>query len=163
KISLPSGITAAENIVVTYAITGSALNGTDYATLSGTATIVAGANEVLVPITVIDDNIIESVETVNIRLTGGSSANFVYTANSSATVTITDKDNTPANLTIQVVKLGDAAEPSTAGSFTVKLPTNITAAEPINVSYTIAGTAVNGGDYVSLSGNVIIPAGSNSV
>ncbi|WP_029279422.1 Calx-beta domain-containing protein, partial [Pedobacter borealis] len=166
RISLPVGVTSNEAITVNYTVGGSATSRTDYVALSGTVIIPAGQNSVNVPVTVIDDQNIEILETVVLTATRGNSNSFSFgpaPGNAVATVNLADDDSNSANQVLSIVKKTDAAEPSTAGSFTVKLPTNITAAEPINVSYTIAGTAVNGGDYVSLSGNVIIPAGSNSV
>ncbi|HPY29294.1 MAG TPA: Calx-beta domain-containing protein [Verrucomicrobiota bacterium] len=37
------------------------------------------------------------------------------------------------------------------------------ASEPLTVNYTLSGTAVNGEDYVQLSGTAVIPANANSV
>ncbi len=54
-----------------------------------------------------------------------------------------------------------AAEPSTAGTFTVKR-TGSTAA-PLAVSYTMAGTATSDTDYTGLAGSVTIPARASSV
>ncbi len=162
-ISLPGGITSSEAITVNYTISGTANAGTDYATLSGTAVIPAGQTSVSVPVTAINDQVIESPETVILTLNGGTSGSLIFTGTGNATVNIMDDDATPANLVLNVAKGGDAAEPGTSGSFTVSLPTGIQAAEDITVNYTVDGTATAGSDYAALSGSVVIPAGQNSV
>lgn len=162
-ISLPAGITAAENITATYTVAGTAIAGTDYTTLSGSAVIPAGQNSVAVPVTVTDDQIIENTETVIATLTGGSSANFTFTGSGNATVDITDNDNVPANLVLNVTKAADGAEPSTNGAFTISLPAGYTAAEDVTVSYIVAGTADAGADYTAIASAVVIPAGQNSI
>ncbi|RYE11811.1 MAG: hypothetical protein EOP51_32570, partial [Sphingobacteriales bacterium] len=54
--------------VVSYTVSGSALAGTDYTALTGTATIPAGSTSVVVPVNVIDDQIVEGTETVIVTL-----------------------------------------------------------------------------------------------
>ncbi|HWV66642.1 Calx-beta domain-containing protein [Chitinophaga sp.] len=165
-ISLPVGYTSSETITVNYTIAGTATAGTDYAALSGTATIPAGAPKVTIPVTVTDDDIIEGTETVTLTLTGGTSTSFNFTpasGNSTATVNIADNDNTAANQVISVTKKTDAAEPGTNGAFTFSLPANVKSAQPVTINYTISGTAINGTDYATLSGSIVLPADQNSV
>ncbi|RWU06147.1 Calx-beta domain-containing protein [Pedobacter chitinilyticus] len=163
SIALPTGITATENISVSYTVGGTATAGTDYAALTGTATILAGQNGVIVPISVIDDQLIEQTETVTLTLTSGTSTNFAFTATGNVTVNIADDDNIPANLVLNVTKTADAAEPSTAGNFNIALPVGITVPTDLTVNYTVTGTAAAGSDYTAFTGVVTIPAGSNSV
>jgi len=166
QISLPSGLTAAEDITVNYTLGGTATKGTDYADPGSTVIIPAGQNSVPVAINVTNDQLIEGDETVILTITGGTSASLTYTAdatNPSATATISDDDNTPANQVLSIAKTADAAEPSTNGSFSISLPTGITATENITVNYTVSGSATAGTDYAALSGTAIIPAGQNSV
>ncbi|MBO9728300.1 MAG: gliding motility-associated C-terminal domain-containing protein, partial [Chitinophaga sp.] len=165
-ISLPAGVTSAEDITVSYAITGTATSGADYNALSGTIVIPAGANKVILPVNVIDDKIIENSETVVLTLANGTSTHFAFTAsaaNRQATVTIADDDNVPANRVVTVTATKNAAEPGTNGEFTISLPAGITASEPITVNYTTNGTATAGADYTTLGGTVIIPAGQNKI
>ncbi|KIA94125.1 hypothetical protein OC25_11090, partial [Pedobacter kyungheensis] len=163
NMALPAGISSKENITVNYTISGTATPGTDYATLSGTATILAGQNSVTVPISVIDDQLIEQTETVVLTLAGASSTNFTYTATGNVTVNLADDDNIPANLVLNVTKTQDAAEPATNGNFNIALPAGLTVPTDITVNYTVTGTATAGLDYASLSGVLTIPAGTNSV
>lgn len=163
SIALPTGIIATENISVSYTVGGTATAGTDYAALTGTATILAGQNGVIVPISVIDDQLIEQTETVTLTLASGNSTNFAFTAVGNVTVNIADDDNIPANLVLNVTKTADAAEPSTAGNFNIALPAGITVPTDLTVNYTATGTAAAGSDYTAFTGVVTIPAGSNSV
>jgi gliding motility-associated-like protein len=163
-ISLPPGILASEDITVTYTTGGTATADKDYTALSGTAVIPMGSNSVTIPVTVLDDRLIEGSETVTASVTAGKSATFTYPASSAGgTVTLTITDDDQSSLTLSIAKNADAAEPGTNGSFTVSLPTGVTASEPIDVTYTVSGTAVNGTDYASLDGTLTIPAGTNSV
>ncbi|SFM64442.1 Calx-beta domain-containing protein [Chitinophaga sp. YR627] len=166
-VSLPAGISAAENISVNYTISGTATPVTDYATLSGSVIIPAGQNSANIDVVVNDDQLIEGNETVIATITGGTGmalgAFTVSSTNNTATVTISDDDNTAANTTISITTLNDAAEPGTTGNFTISLPTGITAVEDITVTYNTSGTATPGADYAALSGSITIPAGQNSV
>lgn len=163
RIALPADITATEDITVTYTIAGSATADADYAALTGTALIPAGQNSVMVPVSVIDDQVIEPLETVALTLAGGSSTSFAFTGTGNVTVDISDDDSAPANLVLNITSTTPAAEPGTAGSFTISLPDGITATEDITVTYAISGTATGDEDYSPLAGLVVIPAGDNSV
>ena len=162
-ISLPTGISATEDITVNYTVDGTATAGDDYAAITGAVVIPAGQNGVTVPVTVADDQVIELTETVIMTLAGGSSASFTFTGIGSAEVNIADDDNTPANQALTIANSGDAAEPGTDGIFTVSLPAGITASEAITVNFTVAGTATAGDDYTAFTGTAVIPAGQNSI
>ncbi|WP_339882642.1 sulfatase-like hydrolase/transferase [Polaribacter vadi] len=84
-ISLPTDVNATEDINVTYTISGVATEGTDYATLSKTATIANGVNSTQITITASEDGIDEISESVIITL---------------ASTTFGKIDETPAELTI---------------------------------------------------------------
>lgn len=167
RISLPTGVTVNEPVTVTYTIAGTATAGVDYTTLTGTATIPANQNNVLLPVNIINDQILEAGETVIVTITGGSSATFIpftpSTASPSATVIINDDDNTVANKQISIAQVSDASEPATNGSFRISLPAGVTVNEPVTVNYTIAGTATAGADYTTLTGTTTIQANQNNI
>ena len=144
----------AGDLAVNYSVSGTATAGADYVTLPGVAVIPAGQSTVTIPLQVIDDKNFEPNETVIATLT----ANATYTIGSpsAATITILDDDF----MTATVYATGDAAEPATAGSFTVKRDGDLT--EALVVNYNVSGTASNGVDYSALSGTVTIPAGAAS-
>ncbi|HSY17071.1 MAG TPA: Calx-beta domain-containing protein [Candidatus Acidoferrales bacterium] len=148
-----TGSTAAD-LFVNYTVSGTATPGTDYVTLPGVVLIPAGQSSTTVPLTVIDDKNVEPDETVTATI----SANVAYAIGSpaAATITILDDDF----MTVTVSATADAAEPSTAGQFTVKRDGDLTAW--LIVNYNVSGTASNGVDYEALSGTVTIPAGEAS-
>jgi hypothetical protein len=73
-------------MTVTYALAGTAINGTDYASRNGQATFPVGATNTTVTVIPIADGLVESSETVDLTLTGGG----VLGSPSNATVTIAD-------------------------------------------------------------------------
>lgn len=79
-------------LTVGYTLSGTATNGTDYATLTGSVTILAGATSATVTVTPADDLAAEAAETVKLTLAGSTAFNF--TASSNATVQIADNDVT---------------------------------------------------------------------
>ncbi|HEU4552038.1 MAG TPA: Calx-beta domain-containing protein [Chitinophaga sp.] len=167
NISLPAGINATAAITVSYSIGGTAIAGLDYTALSGTVVIPAGQQSISLPLTAIDDQIIEGPETVILTVTGGTNGSLPFTpstTNGSASLDIADNDNTAANLVLNVTKTADAAEPATNGAFSVSLPAGYTSSRDIQVTYSVgAGTATPGTDYRAITGTITIPAGQNSV
>ncbi|MUG95831.1 hypothetical protein F7734_27120 [Scytonema sp. UIC 10036] len=87
---------------VNYAVAGTA-TGTDYTqTLTGTATILAGASSVDITITPVDDALVEGNETVTLTLV--DTADYDLGATSTATVTIADNDVGPGNIRIRDIQ-----------------------------------------------------------
>ncbi|MCZ4222600.1 Calx-beta domain-containing protein [Pedobacter rhodius] len=149
---------SSNSTVVSYTITGTATSGTDYTALTGTATIPAGSTSVVVPVTITDDNLVETAESVIMTL--NSSTNGVTitpaAANATATVNIADDDVS----TVSVAATTNAAEPSTNGLFTFTLSKPSSTATTIN--YTISGTATSGTDYTAIGTSIVIPAGATT-
>lgn len=161
RFTVTRSTATASPLIVNYAIGGTALNGIDYTTLSGSVTIPASSATATIDVTPIDDALVEGTETVILALR----ANPAYAVGTpdDAMVTITDSDSTPLPAVSIVASLPDASEAGptpTAGQFTVSR-TGSTAAE-LNVSFTIGGTAINGTDYGSLQSPVKIEAGSST-
>jgi hypothetical protein len=77
-------------LTVNYTISGSATNGTDYASLSGSVVIGAGAASATVVVTPVDDAVDEAHETVILTLAAGTG--YSVGTPSAATVTIADND-----------------------------------------------------------------------
>ncbi len=78
-------------LTVNYTVSGTALSGVDFETLSGSVTIPAGYTSATVTITPIDDNNVEGNEWVILSLDSGS--DYVVGASVSATVTLGDNDS----------------------------------------------------------------------
>ncbi|MEM8588744.1 MAG: Calx-beta domain-containing protein, partial [Pseudomonadota bacterium] len=145
-------------LTVSYTVTGTANNGIDYETISGTVTIPAGTDpSAVIDVSVIDDLIFDPDETVIVTLNDPGEPNITL-GTDTATVTIAD-DEIGAGMLSIAANDPDAAEPNDPGQFTVTLTGTLAA--PLTVSYSVAGTATPGGDYTALTGTVTIPAGTN--
>ena len=145
--------------VVSYAVSGDAIPGSDYTTLTGTVTILAHTTAATINVNVLDENLLEDNETVTVTLTGiiSGDANISLGVTVSDTVTIADDDW--AVVTI-LANDDSAAEPSDDGQFTVTL-SNPSDTDTV-VSYTISGDATPGSDYTTLTGSVTILANATT-
>jgi Calx-beta domain/Beta-propeller repeat len=149
----------ASTLVVSYTIAGTATNGNDYNSLTGTVTFAAGSATAVININPIDDVVFEGNE--NIILTLAANTKYTIGANNTAIVTIADNDllqtvtiaPTDANAAETIV-----GQPTNPGRFTLTRTGNLSSA--LTVSYTIGGTATNGSDFGSLTGSVTFVAGS---
>jgi subtilase family serine protease len=81
------------DLVVDYTVTGTATPGTDYAALSGQATIPAGVASVAISVTPIDDPLFEPDETVTVTIS--APPGYIVGAPSHADVTIVSDDPAP--------------------------------------------------------------------
>ncbi|MBL1179034.1 DUF4347 domain-containing protein [Pantanalinema sp. GBBB05] len=141
-------------LTVNYTVGGTATSGSDYTTLTGTATIAVGQSFVDVTLAPVNDNLIEGTETVVLTLAAGE---YVVSATNTATVDIIDAP-------IVTVAVPDASASESApnsGSFRITCTGDTSQA--LTVNYTIAGTATNGSDYATLTGTTTILAGQTFV
>ena len=106
--------------------TGQASNdGTDYTpTLTGTATISAGASSVDITVTPVDDSAVEKSETVTLSLS--DTADYDLFGSSTATVTIADNDIAPGPLRIYNIQGAAQTSPLT-GQTVTRVPGIVTA------------------------------------
>lgn len=77
-------------LTVNYSISGTASNGVDYVTLSGSVTFATGAGDTNIFVKTLPDNLIEGDETVTLTLIPNGSAYYISQDNSNATLTIHD-------------------------------------------------------------------------
>jgi hypothetical protein len=145
--------------VVSYTVNGDAIAGTDYTTLAGSVTLLAGDNSATIDLSVLDDSLLEDNETVTITLNSVTAGDTDISIGAAAAATATIADNDAAEVTI-AANDPTAAEPANHGQFTVSL-SNISDSDT-TVSYTLGGDAVAGSDFATLSGSVTIIAGSSS-
>jgi len=146
--------------VIAYAVTGTATAGSDYVTLSGTVTIPAGQTSAVIDVTVLDDQLIEGVQTVVVRLdeiTSGDDRLEIDEDADAATVNITDNDTGLVSITA-----GTGVSEAGPLSSTFTVTQSGISDVPTVISYTISGTAASGSDFTALSGTVTIPAGQTS-
>jgi len=101
---LDGGLTTQAAMTVTYSVGGTAGSPGDYATLSGSVVIAAGAGSAVIDVTgIVDDTVIEGDETVIATLTAtGSALVTINPAAAEATVTIVDNE----------MDFGDAPDPT---------------------------------------------------
>jgi len=85
------------NLTVNLAISGTATNTTDYATIPTTVTIPNGSTSVIVTVSPVDDALVESTETVVLTL--ASSSGYTISSPSTATVSILDNDTSTGSTT----------------------------------------------------------------
>ncbi|MRG48621.1 T9SS type B sorting domain-containing protein [Chitinophaga sp. SYP-B3965] len=155
--ALQSGITSSTDIAITVnADGGFSAAAADFTLTPNTVILPKDMNTVTVILEAIADNTDEPDE--QLKLTGTATG---FTVLPGGTVNIPGS-GAPA-VTVTAVKTTDAAEPSTQGVFTIKLPGAANAPADITVNYTVTGTAVSNDDYIPLSGVTIIKAGDNSV
>ncbi|MBI5757591.1 MAG: autotransporter-associated beta strand repeat-containing protein, partial [Planctomycetales bacterium] len=156
------------NTVVTYSVGGAstATPGSDYTTLSGSVTILAGDTTADITVSVLDDPTVEATETVIVTLTLISAGDPDITldatpANLTATVNIIDNDT--ATFLIDDVTQGEAGGTMT---FTVSLSNPIDTIATINVNYAdVSATGSSGGvgaDYDNNSDQVTFAANTTT-
>lgn len=145
----------ANPLTVLYTLTGTASNGTDYVTNVLSATIPAGATNVEVTITPIDDAVAEPVESVVLTLV--TSANYDVRPPLAATVNIVDNER--PLLTIVTVD-GNTYEPLSTDTASFRVSRAGETNSELFVQFvTTNGTAVNGVDFLGLPLALHLPAG----
>jgi hypothetical protein len=141
---------------VSYMLTGTAGNGSDYSLLATTVVIAAGQPSASVTVTPINDVAFEPAETVILTI----AANALYSVGSPSAATVTIVDNDGSVVTVVATDDSAAEAGSATGTFTITRSGDL--APALSVNYTIGGSATNGSDYASLSGSVVIAAGTAS-
>ena len=146
----------ASPLTVTFALSGTALNGTDYQLTTGTATFAANQPSVDVLVTPLVDTTTEGSESVVLTLTGVTP----YDAGSpaTATVTITDTD-TPL---VSVTAFDSTASETGPDLGTFRFARTGSTASTLTVTFTVTGTAVSGTDYQSVPLSVTFNAGQST-
>jgi subtilase family serine protease len=144
---LSRSVTSADPLTIQYSISGTALNGVDYQSVPASATIPAGAADVLVSIVPIDDTALEANEGVSLMLRSGGP--YIIGTPSSGSITIVSDDvaadllvssvTVPtlgaAGLTIQItdttINQGSGAAPSSSTSFYLSSNSLLDASDPV--------------------------------
>ena len=153
-------VSTANDLVVSYTISGTATSGVDFVALSGTATIPANATSVLVTLVPVNDTIPEGVETITMTITP---LNGTYGVRfGSATMLLGDNDVYASGSVGFGAATASTAED--AGSFNV--PVNITGSPPgaVSVFYRVNGgtAAGNGIDFKLAEGVLNFAAGETA-
>ena len=154
-ITTTLNITSWQIISVTYATSdGTAVAGLDYITASGTLTFAPGVILRTFPVSITDDLLDESNETVMLTLSDESNA--IITGTNPATLTILDDDNPPTvDFTSPLTSVSESGISVTIG-VTLSAPSGLT----VTVNYSTSnGTAVAGLDYVTATGTLTFTPG----
>jgi arylsulfatase A len=155
KISRTGATTTA--LTVNYQMAGTASNGIDYQTLSGTATIPAGAAYVMIPVTPINDTLIEGEELVTMKLLAGSGYS-VGAASKNVSIFDDEQSIVKIKASDSIATEGNGAADMGVFTFTRTAPF----ISALTVHYSIQGRAINGTDYELIPTSVVIPAGASS-
>ena len=151
-----SGGTSAADMVVEYAVGGTATAGDDYAQPAGTLTIAGGASGASLVIRTLADDVLDPGETLEVTLTGATTAHgTVNVSPTSANTTITDAGAVTVAVAPATVTEGDDA------SFAVELSDKV--AVPVTLSWNAASgpgdTAEAGTDYTAVGGTLTFAPG----
>jgi len=147
---------SASTVTVDFAITaGTASAGSDFTAATGTLTFTAGQTFATIPLTLLDDSLVESGETVTLTLSAPT--NSVLSTATSHTFTITDDDTPVVTITASDAT---ATEGGDTGAFTISRTGPTTAA--LSVSFSRTGTATSGTDFTALTSPFTIPIGQSS-
>ena len=170
RVSRTGSTTSA--LTVWVRVSGAAVQGVDYRFPNPIGSIViipAGSSSLDIPITVLDDYLIEGAEDLRIKLEDktGSGAPVPYLIDNHddrADVTIADDEdpNLPPRAIVSVLALDAQGAETPAGAnpvvFRLTRENNLTVA--LDVRYTLGGTAVAGSDYLAPPATIAIPAGA---
>lgn len=145
---------------------GTATTPADYNNTPITVNLAAGVNSQVVNIPIVDDTIVEPLETVNLSLVNPTGGATIGTQNT-AVLNILDNDVPPPPEPLVFVAALDptAGEPGRAdnaleGTFQFAR-TGGDLTQALTIRYTTTGTATPGTDYTALTGTVTIAAGQS--
>ncbi|MCW1921047.1 putative Ig domain-containing protein [Luteolibacter arcticus] len=148
-------------LTVNYAVSGTATNGTDYASLPGTVIIPDGATGMDLLLTPTDDAAVEGTETVTLTVLPGTG--YGPDRPASATYLIADSESPAISVGFQAATV-TVSEADAGGEYR-NIPVTLSAAstDTVTVDYTANGGSAEGDDvdwaFVT-PGNVPIPGGT---
>ncbi|UXE58898.1 MAG: hypothetical protein KA717_23210 [Woronichinia naegeliana WA131] len=144
-------------LTVNYGITGTATNGTDYATIGTSVTFAANSAIATVTVNPTADTTIENNETVALTLATGIGYTIGTTTAVTGTITNDDVATLPSiTLAITPTSVLEDGTPNLIYTFTRTGATT----NALTVNYGITGTATNGTDYATIGTSVTFAANS---
>ena len=147
----------AMDLAISYTVGGSSAEaGTDYETLSGTVTVVAGSTSAAIPVVIIDDSEKEDMEIIILTLADG--ADYDLGTETTLTLTVIDDDGPTVSFAAGSETVSEAV-----GSHKVGLTLSTAPTSQLTIYYMVNGTATAGTDYTKLSGSVAVAAGKSSI
>ncbi len=143
---------------VSYSYSGTAVLGTDYeAIFSGMITIPAGASSADLTLLPVNNEFLDGTRTVILTLTSGSG----YTLGDSISAVMSIIDDEMPVVTVEASDPLASENATDTGTYTIFRTGDLTL--PMELTYTVGGTATPDVDYTALPGNVTIPAEASSV
>ena len=145
------------DVTLAYTVGGTATPGSDFTIAnSGTVTVLAGATTATIPVTVIDDSVQESSETVVLALVGNGGYRVAGAV--THTLTIVDDETPTVSFTSASLSAGEGSGTNNVGVTLDKAPTT-----DFTLAYTVGGTARVGSDFtIADSGTVTVLAGATT-
>ncbi|MFN6338928.1 MAG: Calx-beta domain-containing protein [Cyanobacteriota bacterium] len=145
-------------LVVNLAYGGTGLADVSESLRSLTVTIAAGQTSVALPLSMLDDAMVESDEQLTVSLVSDA-AYDISSANASATITLLDNDRT----LVSVEAIDRIASEIGRDSGAFRISRSGSTGSALKVYYSPYGSAFNGVDYQALNGEITIAAGQRSV
>lgn len=154
-VTVSLSTTSSSPVVVEYRVFGgtATAGGVDYTLEAGTLTFDAGDWALALPLTVINDTLVESNETIRIVLSNPSGA--THDANKFHTYTILDDDAATISVTASTPDALEAGSVPGAFRFSRVGSTN----GSVVVGFEITGSASSPSDFAPISSSVTIPSG----
>lgn len=129
-------------LAVNYTMSGSAANGTDYTTLSGTVTFQPGTITTNLAVTVSNDSSAEFNETA--VLTIGSGGGYAI---GTAAATVTIADNEPTEIAFNTIVTNQLLESYAPSKVTLQLARRGLLTAPVAINLASTGAATRGADF----------------
>ncbi len=149
-----------EALTVTYTLSGTATNSSDYQNLTGTVTFEPGKDKAIVALNPLDDNIFEGNETVTLTIIDGGTNYKLDATAQTGTITIIDNDTRPQ---ISINNISQAEGNTGTSNFGFNITLSNPSIETVAVTYSTAnGTATVGSDYTATTGTVTFNPGETS-
>ena len=146
-----------EDVTVNLGYSGTATNGTDYASGPTSISILAGQTTGAATVTTTQDTLFESDESIIVDVTSVSGGRGVESTPQQQTLSITDDDTTTVSLSLSAASMNE-----TSGNSTLTATLSQASFENIVVDLGYTGTATNGTDYAATPSSITIPAGQTS-
>ena len=160
QLSVSLSSNASSTVTVNYAVTGGSATGggVDYTLATGTLRFLPTTNTQNLNLSIVNDTLVETNETIRVTLSSPSGA--VLDANATHTYTIFDDDGSGAITVIAADPIATESGP-TIGVFRITRSGSAAAGQP--VYFQIIGTASSPSDYLPLASSAVIPAGASFV
>jgi len=146
-------------ITVAFVLSGTAVEGQDFAPLGGTVVLPAGASSATLLVSPIDDSVWEEDKTLVLTLQTGAG----YTVGSPDTATVVIKNDDPLILPVVTVAAADSTADENGGKGVFVFRRTESIDSDLTVHIEVSGTATPETDYVALGNTVNFPAGVGEI